>query len=218
MLHGTRAHWTVKGSNHPDGSGETTTGPGSHSPGAPLNERRRLSAPSRREWLPRQDSNLERLDQNQLCCQLHHGVAQTPAPEGLGPPEQAQRIAGNRALLDTPWSRFPRPESPRPGATRASLPGSPEPHPGRPSARGRAPSWLPRCEPDPGRRRASVGPSPRRPRHGRHRTKRALQASPGYPLPGQRFPSRTGPGVPRTARPRPAPSPPRRVRRRRAWR
>ena len=24
--------------------------------------------------LPRKDSNLEWLDQNQLCCQLHHGV------------------------------------------------------------------------------------------------------------------------------------------------
>jgi hypothetical protein len=25
-------------------------------------------------WLPRQDLNLKCLDQNQMCCQLHHGV------------------------------------------------------------------------------------------------------------------------------------------------
>lgn len=28
------------------------------------------------EWLPRQDSNLKCLDQNQMCCQLHHGVTE----------------------------------------------------------------------------------------------------------------------------------------------
>ena len=34
----------------------------------------KLSTNELGEWQPRQDSNLEILNQNQVCCQLHHGA------------------------------------------------------------------------------------------------------------------------------------------------
>ncbi len=46
---------------------------------------------SQEKWLPHQDSNLKCLDQNQMCCQLHHGVTgerevyqRIPACRGCG--------------------------------------------------------------------------------------------------------------------------------------
>ena len=40
----------------------------------PYNPRNELSLNELEEWQPRQDSNLEILNQNQVCCQLHHGA------------------------------------------------------------------------------------------------------------------------------------------------
>lgn len=37
--------------------------------------RPRTARRTARKWLPGEDSNLECLDQNQMCCRLHHRVA-----------------------------------------------------------------------------------------------------------------------------------------------